>query len=1245
MFRSYNAQGCYFYSRDKWALFFSLPLVATFYSTCTFIMQEKNNTYVVGIGASAGGFDALKKFFQSLPENVPAVFVVIQHLSPHYKSNLHKILEEFTTMPVTKVTEEVEVKPGHVYVIPEKKQLKLRDSRIIPEERPAQKIVNLAIDVFFETMATVYGEKSVGIVLSGTGSDGARGVQTIKSHGGVVMVQSPQSASFDSMPTVAITADSPDVIASPETLAKELAEFIQQPSLLDNEKLKESVKQRDALQDIIQEVSSYSGTNFRGYKLGTIVRRVEKRIKLNHLQDIDEYEIYLRRHPKELQRLYHDLLIGVTRFFRDPEVFKSLEEKVIPHICRNNSGVEPVRIWTAGCSTGEEAYSLAILFDEYINHHHLNLEVKIFATDVDPRAIEMASTGRYSAAIEEDISPERLKRYFNKIGEYYEVKKDLRRQIIFSRHNLVGDPPFIRQDLITCRNLFIYFIDEVQNKALQTFNYSLKPDAYLLLGATESIHEQDNLFEVIDVHNKIFKNKPGNTIRPHRPTSFLLSEPQYLPTNGQIYRNWAHTTMPNEQYADLLTERFAPPSLILNQQEDVLYTTGTLQKYLHFPNKRVDLNVYSMLRGKLILVFRNALRQLSNGENNLLFTDCLVENDNRQHLVDLQFSILDNARPEPQEKLYLVEFRDKGLQAEKQPAKVVEHDNYSKAEIENLELELKIARRQLRITADELETINEEMQSANEELQSANEKLQSTNEELQSSNEELQTVNLELKNKVDAITILHDDINNLFNSTQLAAIFLDSSTNIRKFTPPAKHYFNIRETDIGRPLGHYSYNFKHPDILENIEKVLEQFLPIEHEIEHKDGSYSIMRILPYKTESRQIKGVVITFTDVTELKLSNNKLLKLTEEILASERHLKSLLDHTPDFIVRFDCDLRYSFVNRTLLEASGLSYKDFIGKQRVGLRMLKEDKATQMLMQEVCSKREVREYYYTSSEEAGEKHYYVKLVPEFSEDGHEVKSILSITTDISQLKKTEKQLVDQNKILTEVYDRMDNFVHAIAHDLRTPMVNLKMLSDLFKKTKKEQEREEFVIMICNSIQKLGNTLNGLIRIIEVANENDLNFRELGFEPVTQVVLQEFQQAIEIHNINIETNFEACPSITYADMYLNSILQNLISNAIKYRHPRRKPHITLKTSRTPDFTILTIADNGLGFDVDAVQNSLFRPFKRFHQEASGMGVGLYIIKYMIERNGGKIKVESNVNEGTQFTLYLKPYEQENHLVD
>lgn len=1203
----------------------------------------EKDLYVVGIGASAGGYDALKTFFQHLPETTGAAFVVIQHLSPKHESSSHKILAQYTNMPVLKVMGETKIEPNHVYVIPENNELKITDTTLFLEQRDPRKVINLAVDTFFETLAEAYKEKAIGIVLSGTGSDGSWGVQALKGKGGMVMVLSPRSASYDSMPVVAITSDSPDYIASPDILAKEVAAYINVPQVLDKEKLlNENMQQRDTLQAIIQHVSAYSGVNFKSYKRGTIIRRIEKRIQINHLPDLQSYERYLKDNPKEVQALYGSLLIGVTRFFRDEEAYSSLERNIIPELFRNKTGLDPVRIWTVACSSGEEAYSLAILLNEYISKNGLKVDFKIFATDLDQRAIETASAGRYNLAIEESVSPERLNRYFNKVRDFYEVKKDIRKQIIFSRHNILSDPPFNRIDLLSCRNLFIYLMDELQSKVLHNFSYSLNPGGYLFLGNTESINDQDQLFETLDVRNKLYKNKFTSNSKSFRPVNYYLNDihyQQFPPNQNQPLQQRLSPPAPDEPYASLLAAKFAPASVIINQQEDVVYTNGNVQQYLQFPNRRTDLNIYSMLRGSLILFFRNGLRQLSDGESSILFKDCVIEIGNQAYKLDINFSILESARSSRFDKLYLVEFKEKTFEeGEDQRTKVVTHDHYSRAEIENLEKELKLARRELRFTSDKLETINEELQSANEELQS-------TYEELQSSNEELQAVNLELKNKIDTITVLHDDINNLFNSTQIATVFLDNGLNIRKFTPPLVHYFNIRESDVGRPITHYSYNFKYNHFVEDVKKVMEQLVPLEREIEHSVGGFSIMRLLPYKTESRQIKGVVVTFTDITELKTTNNKLLKLTEEILSNERHLKSLLDHTPDFIVRFDDRLRYSFVNRALLETSGLKLKDFIGKERVSLRMLKEDKETQKLMQEVLKEQQVLDYYYTYSSPAGEKHYYVKLVPEFNVENKEVKSILSVSTDITQLKNAEQKLLDKNKILSEIYDRMDNFVHAVAHDLRTPLVNLKMLADLSKQTQKEEEREEFMRMIGNSVTKLDNTLNGLIRIIEVANESQISYREADFNEITKGVLQEFEAAIDQHDVSIDTHFEDCPTISYADVYLNSILQNLISNAIKYRHPQRKPHISLSTTCTREYVILSVADNGQGFNIEAVRKNLFKPFKRFHHTTSGKGVGLYIIKYMIERNGGMIEVDSQLGEGTEFTLYLRPYEPENYTAD
>ena len=579
-------------------------------------MSDQDSFCVVGIGASAGGFEALTNFFKALPEKTGAAYVIIQHLSPTHDSQIHKILANFTSMPVIKVNEQMQPEPDHVYVIPENKKLKVNQQGLYLEERGSARLPNLSIDVFFESMANTYGERAVGIVLSGTGSDGARGVQTIKARGGMVMVQSPESASFDSMPNVSISSDHPDYISPPEVLARELTHYLETPNVLDKEKLKKEVtsSQRDVLKEIIELISSYSGVNFRNYKPGTIIRRIEKRMKVNHLEKLEEYEQFLLKHPKEVRHIFDDLLIGVTRFFRDTEAWESLKENLIPQLCHNRTSFEPVRIWVTSCSTGEEAYSLAILFDEYIRDHKLSVEFKIFATDVNQRAIDIASVGRFSNAIEEDIDKERLTRYFLPMGDFYEVKKEIRRRIIFSKHNLLNDPPFIRLDLVSCRNLFIYLDDETQDKVLHNFSYALNEGGFLFLGVNESNNEQDTLFEAVDGKNKIFRNKGNANSRLYRPVSHSFQEAQHVQQLPSTYRYRISTPMAEEAYADLLAERFAPPSLLVNQQEDVVYTTSRLEKFIQFPNRRSDLNVYSMLRGNLLLVFRSGIRQVQEGK-------------------------------------------------------------------------------------------------------------------------------------------------------------------------------------------------------------------------------------------------------------------------------------------------------------------------------------------------------------------------------------------------------------------------------------------------------------------------------------------------------------------------------------------------------------------------------------------------------------------------------------------------------
>jgi two-component system, chemotaxis family, CheB/CheR fusion protein len=1205
-------------------------------------VSTQDDIYIVGLGASAGGFDALTKFLKHLPADTGAAYVIIQHLWPSYESQTHKLLASYTEMPLVKVSGKTNLKPDHIYVIPENKSLQLNQEGLYLEDRIASNMPNLVIDIFFESLANVKKEKAVGIILSGTGSDGAKGVQFIKAAGGMVMVQSPQSASFDSMPNVSISSDHPDYIAPPEDLAIELAQFLKTPDILEKEKLKSDTAlfERDSLKEIINYISTFSGVNFKNYKPGTIIRRIEKRMKINRLNELHEYVTYMQSNPKEVRHVFDDLLIGVTRFFRDKEAFSCLKEKVIPKLFLERKSFEPLRIWVTGCSTGEEAYSLAILFDEHVAQNNLNVEFKIFATDINQRAIDIASMGRYSNAIEEDVDKALLYNYFNANGDYYEVKKEIRRRIIFSKHNLLNDPPFIRIDLISCRNLFIYLNDETQNKVLQNFNYSLIPEGYLFLGINESNNELDKLYSTVDIKHKIFQSKGNGNNKAFRPVNYFFQDTHHVQYAAPNIRHRHNLPITEEHYAELVADRFAPPSMIVNQSEDVVYTTGNLDRFLQFPNRRSDLNVYSALRGSLLLAFRNGLRQIREGKSRVIFTDVYIKIQDQNIVVDVAFSRIDKQQRDVQDYLILVEFHAKDTQMVEEQVEVVPRDKYSQAEIENLELELKLARKELRYTSDELETINEELQSSNEEMQSANEELQSTNEELQSANEELQTVNNELNNKIDTITILHDDMLNLFNSTQIATIFLDSSMNIRKFTPPAKEYFNIMDTDIGRPISHFSYNFNYHKLFDDVKIVRDTLQSVEHEIEHKERKYSIMRVIPYKTEAQQIKGVVITFTDITELKQKNIRLKQISEELRESEQHLKSLLDHTPDFIARFDENLKLTLVNKSLLDASGKELSNFIGKQNIRLGILNISNKVQDRMKHVFNTSNVVDYYFDCHIDGNYKYYYTKLVPEFSEDGKKVESILYISTDITELKQVEQKLIDKNVQLSEMYDRLDNFVHAVAHDLRSPIVNLQLLSDMFVKIDDPEKKNKFVSRINQSVRRLDHTLKGLIQIIEIENEDQLAAATIHFKDVTERVVSQLLDKINKEHVHIDYDFSACPAIQYIPPYVESIIKNLIGNAIKYRSPDRELMIQIKTEQKDGFVVLSVRDNGLGIDLEAHGHNLFKPFKRFHTHIEGVGVGLYTIKYMIAKKGGYIEVDSKAGEGSTFYIFLKPCDNE-----
>jgi two-component system CheB/CheR fusion protein len=705
--------------------------------------------------------------------------------------------------------------------------------------------------------------------LSGLGSDGAKGAQAVKEKGGVVMVQEPADASFSNMPLSTIISDHPDFIGTTEQIAEKLCKYVKAKEVLavDNP---QGTSDDDDIQKIITQVSVYSGVNFREYKPNTLLRRIDKRIKINHLSSVHDYHELLQKNPEELRTLFNDLLIGVTEFFRDKESFMTLEEVVIPDMCKNHNGRDILRLWVAGCSTGEEAYSVAMLLEEYIQKQQLSLDFKLFATDLNPKAIELAGRGQFSALIENQVPPHLLHKYFFKKGDLYEINKEIRKKLIFSVHNLLSDPPFIRLDFISCRNLFIYLKEDVQKKLLYTFNYSLHNEGYLMVGANETDGDLTELFEKVSLKSKIFKNNfSTKRFRIDLVDSFNFDK--YMPPlpNAPARIKSLSASQEQESYAELLVNKYAPDCLLLSEANEVLYTTGRIERYFKFPNKRTNLNIFDMVKGNFSMALRNGLSRVREAQTHVMVKDVLVSMpDGGEELVDL--SVYNHYGKQPRQRLVVIEIN--GRKIEEDDAHFLEiTPRDSEREIERLEAELQQCRKELVYTSDELEAINEELQSSNEEMKSSNEEMQTTNEELQSTNEELKTVNMELQSKIEEISTLHDDVTNLFITTQIATIFLDRDLKIRKYTPAVQQYFNIRESDIGRPIEHYTFNFEYDDLKKDITYVLRTLEPLKKEVKSNQG-YAMMKMLPYKTNDMRIEGVVITIVDITELTNQNLEL-------------------------------------------------------------------------------------------------------------------------------------------------------------------------------------------------------------------------------------------------------------------------------------------------------------------------------------------------------------------------------------
>ena len=884
-------------------------------------MTHENSFKVVGIGASAGGLEAIQDFFSKMPPNSDVAFVVIQHLSPDHKSMMNELLAKHTRMEILIATEGLPVKPNHIYLIPPGKNLTIFHKKLFLTKIDKKESINLPIDIFFRSLAKDLGKDSVGIILSGTGSDGTLGIRAIKAASGMVMVQDDRSAKFDGMPRSSIATGLVDYVLNTKQMPEKLLGYIQHPYINKTKDFKEELDQtEDALLKIIMLIREYCGVDFSYYKPNTIIRRIEKRLGINQFEKIEDYIDLLEKNDDEIEILYNELLIGVTKFFRDEEAFDELEQKIIPAIFEENPNNSEIRVWTVGCSTGEEAYSVAMLFYEYMERNKISADVKIFATDLDKDSIEFAGVGLYPENIYSDLSQERLHKFFNNKDDFYQVRENIRRMVVFATQNITKDPPFSKIDLITCRNMLIYLKTETQQKILSMFYFALKPTGYLFLGSSESISDFLG-FKSINHKLKFFSYVQGYKPEINEQYSFRLrSHKDRIPLVKSQTQSKSNERLFTDQFVNQILEKYLEPSVILDERYNVIQTIHDVNNFLKLPRGAVSYNFLKLLKEEISVIMNSVLRKVKKENQEVVFENVNIEIEKEKKiLIDIKSNIVNDTRTK--QDFFIVSFIEKKNSSDEKPKvyNIDINDQYQER-LQELEKELQFTKENLQATVEELETSNEELQSSNEELIASNEELQSTNEELQSVNEELYTVNAENQEKIVQLTELNNDIDNLLKSTGIGTIFLDKDLAIRKFTKKIKEIVHIMDLDVGRSIEHLAVGAIYPDFIKHIIHVRETLEIVEREIQVNDN-YWIVRILPYRNEHNAVEGIIINFFGI-------NKLKKMQNEKDRERNLLMRILDNNPMANTMVDKNGKVVFANKRAEEILGFTQEQLTSKK-----------------------------------------------------------------------------------------------------------------------------------------------------------------------------------------------------------------------------------------------------------------------------------------------------------------------------
>ncbi|HWA35765.1 MAG TPA: chemotaxis protein CheB, partial [Cyclobacteriaceae bacterium] len=1114
--------------------------------------KAESSHYIIGIGASAGGLEAIHDLFDYMPQNTGFSFIVIQHLSPDYKSLMAELLSRHTQMQVCEAEDGMPVEPNCIYVIPSKKLMTIRKGRLLLVEKLKSKFPNNAIDVFFESLAQEYKERAIAMILSGTGSDGSKGVREIKKEGGIVVVQDPLTAGFDGMPNSAVDTGCADLILPPEIIGEELLNYLHDAPLL---KSFNQLNQGDetTLQDILKSLYQVTNRDFSHYKRPTLLRRLAKRMSEVGINAIKDYKEYLQAHDDEAKALSKEFLINVTKFFRDLEAFETLRTEVIPMIVEGRRNAASIKVWVVACSSGEEAYSVAMLFLDFMEQNQIpSTHFKVFATDIDGEALETASRAIYPDTIAKDVPEKYLRRYFVQESGMLKISPEVRKHVVFAAHDVLKDPPFSHLDLVTCRNMFIYLNPMLQQQILRKFHFALNQDGYLMMGPSENVDILKDYMAEINRKWKIFRCVVRAKVIENNSVMMPLERNKIFMTGRNAPKTIANSLA--EIFKDTVLESSKIAAIFIDKEFNVKQAIGIYKKFLKFPDENFNFNLLKLVTGDLAVALGVAVRKAINQNEKVVMNRVLI------HSEDAATQVSITVKPYLLQKDYQAPFLCVVLEEEaafeaKASRVVSDYSQASADRIFELEQELKDTRENLQAVIEEMEASNEELQSSAEEMISTNEELQSTNEELQSLNEELHTVSGEHQLKIKQLNELNDDLNNYFNNSYIGQILLDQKMIIRKFSPAATKMINMISSDVGRSIAHISNNIKELDFIEEVKKVLRTGSSTEREISI-DGSYYLMRISPYVKRDDTPDGAVVSFTDITESKqlssIINGVFISSTNGITA----LKAI--RNSEGVIK---DFEFLAANRAAEKLFGIPQAEIAGKKMHEV-IPEGNRAIQEVFKDVTSTG--TDFTFEFHDQKNERWYSINVAKMM--DG-----VVCTQIDITDSKKSANIIAENFEALQEKSEQLKNsnmqlersnldllqFASVASHDLKEPLRKVQAFGNILKNkisNKLDPDEMNYFDRMISASGRMQRLIEDVLSLSKLS-DNGIPKQVVNLNQIIKNICDDLEIIMNEKNASIETI--NLPEIKAVPWQAQQLFQNLIANSLKFCKPGHKCRIRI----------------------------------------------------------------------------------------